>query len=374
MASCEKIAGLIVVAGYSSRMGAFKPLLPMGGNTVLETAVGSLRQGGIQDIRVVTGHRAEELNPVLERLNVGIVENPRYAEGMFSSIVTGLKNLAGEAEAFFLLPGDNPLIRRRSIKDMVRAYRKTGAAVVYPVFNGHRGHPPLISANCFKNILDSDGVGGLRNILAQFAADSAEVEVADQWVLLDIDTIEDYERLIEYHARRKIPTYAECLAILNKHQVDSRVSRHGQAVAAVGSSLATLLNRVGLNLDLDLVVAGGLVHDLAKGKPNHPKRGERLIACMGFTALSSIVASHMDLEFQADYVIDEAAVVFLADKLVQGDRRVSLVERFSPALEKFSGSHEIVDSVVSRMRTAEAIRDRVLNLLGISSLDELVLQ
>ena len=140
MCCCGKIAGLIVAAGYSTRMGALKPLLPLGGKTVLETAVDSLRQGGIQDVRVVVGHRAEEVNPVLERRNVRIVENQRYAEGMFSSIVAGLKTLAGETEAVFLLPGDNPLIRRHSIKEMVRAYRKTGAAVVYPVFTGQKGH------------------------------------------------------------------------------------------------------------------------------------------------------------------------------------------------------------------------------------------
>ena len=92
-------------------------------------------------------------------------------------------------------------------------------------------------------------------------------------MLLDIDTIEDYGRLIEYYNRRNIPTYAECLAMLNKHQIDGGVSRHGQAVAAVGRRLAALLNQVGLNLDLDLVVAGGLVHDLAKGKPQPPKTG-----------------------------------------------------------------------------------------------------
>ncbi|HWR41707.1 DVU_1551 family NTP transferase [Sporomusa sp.] len=374
MCNSRKIAGLIVAAGYSSRMGAFKPLLPLGGKTVIETAVNSLHHGGVTDVRVVVGHRAEELRPVLKRLNVRIIENPRYAEGMFSSIIAGLKTLAGEAEAFFLLPGDTPLIRRRSIKDMVQAYRKTGATVVYPVFNGHRGHPPLISAGCFESILSSDGAGGLRDILARFTTDTAEVELADQGVLLDIDSIEDYEKLIEFHARREIPTYAECLAMLSQHQVDGKVMRHGQAVAAVGRSMAGLLNRGGLNLDVDLVVAGGLVHDLAKGKPNHPKRGERMVKSMGFPTLSGIVASHMDMELAADYVIDEAAIVFLADKLVQGDRLVSLVERFSPALEKFSGSPEIMDSIARRMRTAEAIRNRMLSLLGISSFDELVLQ
>lgn len=348
-------------------MGAFKPLLPLGGKTVLETAIDSLRQGGIQDIRVVTGYRAEALQPVLKRSNVRNIENQMYAAGMFSSVVAGLKSLTGEAEAFFLLPGDNPLIRRCSIKAMTRVYRKTGAAVVYPVFKGQRGHPPLISDRCFASILSGDGVGGLRHILAQFDAVSVEFEVADQGVLLDMDTIEDYEKLTEYYARRKIPTYAECLAMLNQHQADGRVLQHGQTVAAVGCSLAALLNRAGVvKLDLALVAAGGLVHDLAKGKPDHPKRGERLLACMGFSDLAGIVASHMDLEFAADTVIDEAAIVFLADKLVQGDKVVTLSERFSPSLEKFSGSPEISDSVVRRMRTAETIRNKVLNLLGSS--------
>jgi CTP:molybdopterin cytidylyltransferase MocA len=373
MRGSKKIAGLLVAAGCSGRLGAFNPLLPLGDKTVLETAVDSLRQGGIQDISVVTGCQAGELKPVLERLNVRIVENPNYAQSMVSSVIAGLKTLTGETEALFLLPGDTPLIRRRSIKEMLRLYRKTGAAVVYPAFHGHRGQPMLISANCFDRILGSDGAVGLQPVLAQFAADCAEAELADQGVLLTIDTMADYEKVTDYHARRQIPTYAECLAIVNKHQPDGRVARHGQAVAAVGRSLATLLNQAGLQLDLDLVVAGGLVHDLAKGKPNHPKRGQRLIACMGFPALAGIVASHMDMEFAADCGLDEAAVVFLADKLVQGDSRVSLIERFRPAFEKFSGSPEILDSVARKMRTAEAIRDNVLNRLGISSFDEVAL-
>lgn len=374
MCNCRKIAGLIVAAGYSSRMGAFKPLLPLGGKTVIETAVDSLRHGGVTDVRVVVGHRAEDLYPLLERLQVCVIENPRYAEGMFSSVVAGLTTLAGETDAFFLLPGDTPLIRKRSMKDMLRQYRKTGAAVVYPVFHAQRGHPPLISARCYESILTGNGAGGLRDILDRFAADSVEVELADQGVLLDIDTMEDYRKLSNFYAQREIPTYDECLAILHKYGVDSRVSRHGQLVAGVGRSMAGRLNGAGLNLNVDLVIAGGLVHDLAKGKPNHSKRGGRLINCLGFSAVSGIVASHMDMEFAADHVVDEAAIVFLADKLVQGDRLVTLAERFGPALNKFSDSPEIVNSVLRRMRTAEAISERIVGLLGISSFDEMALQ
>lgn len=367
-----RLVGLIVAAGYSSRMGTFKPLLPLGGKTVIEAAVDSLRLGGVADIRVIVGHRAAELYPVLEGLQVGIIENLRYAEGMFSSIVTGLSAFANETDAFFLLPGDTPLIRRRSIKDMVRMYQKTEAAVVYPVFNGQRGHPPLIGAKCFASILSGEGTGGLRPILEQFAADSVEVELADQGILLDIDTMEDYKELTQFHIRQHIPTYNECLSILYKYKVSDNVACHGRAVAAIARRLAELLNRAGLNLNIEMVVAGGLLHDLAKSKPNHPKRGERVVRSMGFSSIGGIIASHMDLELADEYVIDEAAVVFLADKLVQGDRLVSLAERFRLALDKFAASPEIIDSVLNRRRTAEAIWDRAAGLVGSSSLESIM--
>lgn len=367
-----KIVGLVVAAGYSARMGDFKPLLPLGEKTVIETAVTSLRQGGISDIRVVAGHRAAELRPVLAQHKVGMVENHNYAQGMFSSVAAGVKTLAGEADAFLLLPGDTPLIRRHTIRQLVQTYRKLAPAVVYPVFNGLRGHPPLISGRCCDAILTDPGADGLRGILERFAADAVEVNVADQGVALDIDTPEDYKKLQAFYARQEIPTVEECLAMLHRYQADARVMRHGQAVAEVGRRITGLLNQAGLTLNEELVVAGGLVHDLAKGKPNHSRRGGRLITCMGFPALSGIVAAHMELEFTPDCVLDEAAVVFLADKFVQGDRIVPLNERFRPALTRFADSPEIISSVLQRQRTAEAIRDRIGSLLGVSSFEAIV--
>jgi len=371
MANIGKIAGLIAAAGYSSRMGVFKPLLPLGEKTVIETAVDSLKQGGIQDIRVITGYQGEKIHAVLEGFDGRVLDNPLYPEGMFSSILAGIRNLEPDTEAFFLLPGDNPLIRRRSIKEILRVYRKTGAAVVYPVFNGKRGHPPLISAKCFPAILRSDGAGGLRHVLARFEVDSAEAVVADEGILIDIDTVDDYRKLKEYQRCRSIPTDAECYAMLNKYQSDHRVLRHGEKVAAIGSALAVALNQAGLKLNIDLVSAGGLVHDLAKGKRNHAKHGGRLLAGMGFPELASIVGSHMDMNFSPEDAIDEMAIVFLADKLVQGDKRISLAERFHPALQKFRDNPEISRAVRQKMQAAETIQEKVLHTLGAKYFDQL---
>jgi len=371
MANNGKISGIIVAAGYSSRMGVFKPLLPLGEKTVIETAVNSLRQGGIQDIRVVTGYQGEKIHAVLAGFTGQVLDNPLYPEGMFSSILAGIRSVEPDAEAFLLLPGDNPLIRRHSIKEILKVYRKTGAAVVYPVFNGKRGHPPLISAKCFPAILQSDGAGGLRAVLDRFEADSAEAEVVDEGILMDIDTIDDYRKLTEYHRSRNIPTDAECYAMLSKYQADSRVLRHGQAVAAIGCALASALNQAGQQLDIRLVTVGCVIHDLAKGKLNHAKRGSKLLSCMGFSRLKGIVAAHMDMKFSPQDAINEEAVVFLADKLVQGDKRVSLAERFNPALQRFHGNPEILTAIQRKINTAETIKKKALCILGAKQFGQL---
>ncbi|SDF35623.1 Molybdenum cofactor guanylyltransferase [Sporomusa acidovorans DSM 3132] len=358
-----------MAAGYSSRMGAFKPLLPLGEKTVIETAVDSLRLGGAADIRVVVGYRAEDLYSVLGRRKVGIIHNLRYSDGMFSSIVAGVRTLTDGVDAFLLLPVDIPLIRRHSIKELVRVYRETGAAVIYPVFNGQRGHPPLISAKCFASILNADGIGGLRPVLEQFADNSVEVEVADSGILLDMDNRQEYQQLVGFQMRRHIPTYDEGLVLFRKYQVSDSVMRHGQAVAKIGRHIAELLNDAGLQLNTELIFAAGLLHDLAKGKPNHAKRGERVLKTKEFPDLAGIVGSHMNLDFEAGQAVDETAIVFLADKVVHGNKVVPLDARFKPAQEKFADNPAILNIVLQRKRTAEVIWGQIAAILGIRNFE-----
>lgn len=173
---------------------------------------------------------------------------------------------------------------------------------------------------------------------------------------------------------REIPAYAECLAILHRYQDNERIIGHGKKVAEVGKRLACRLNAAGMKLNIDLVVAGGLLHDIAKGRRNHPGQGKKLMEAQGFEALAAIVGSHMDIDFSAESRLDEAAIVFLADKLVQEDRLVSLADRFLPALAKGSGNPEKLAAITRRRRTAEAISSRITKLLGINHLEEIGLQ
>jgi CTP:molybdopterin cytidylyltransferase MocA len=192
-----KIVAIILAAGYSSRMGCFKPLLPLEKSTLIEEAVERFRLAGIEDVRVVTGHRADQIAPVLEMLGVRNIFNPDYEQGMLSSILAGLKALEPETDAFFLLPADIPLVNPTTVETLAGFYRSNGADIVYPRYEGVRGHPPLISKN-LAIALTSECEGGLRAFLSRFQDKAVDLDVNDQAILMDCDTPEDYRNLQAY--------------------------------------------------------------------------------------------------------------------------------------------------------------------------------
>ncbi len=184
---------VVPAAGLSSRMGAFKPLLPAGGRTVIEAAVGSA-EPYVERVAVTVGYRGDEVAAALcGRFGdkTAFARNPDYAlTDMLRSVQLGLKEL-GECDAFFLLPADMPLIPASVYEALIAAFDDS-ADVIYPVFNGRRGHPPLIHARLIPDILDYEGDGGLRAILS--GRKIKEVEIPHEGILTDLDTPEDYER------------------------------------------------------------------------------------------------------------------------------------------------------------------------------------
>ncbi len=188
----ERIAALILAAGRSSRMGGFKPLLDLGGRTVLETLVETYRAAGLGDLLVVLGHRAEEVRPLLDARGVPWVVNDRPERGMFSSIRTGVGRLPADCGAFFLQPADIPLIRPDTLKSLLSARRETRAMIVYPCHGGRRGHPPLISTSLIPAIGAFDGTGGMRSFLSPHRHGAVHVDVDDPGIHIDMDTPEAY--------------------------------------------------------------------------------------------------------------------------------------------------------------------------------------
>jgi len=176
-------------------MGQFKPLLPFGRSTVIESVIDSLRAADIGDITVVLGHRATELQSLLEGLHVHCVLNPAYDQGMYSSVVAGFRSLPGEIDAGLLLPGDMPGVQPNTIRLMIEDFAVHQAPITYPVLAGRRGHPPLISRLLFPAILQADGAGGLRGVLAGHDSSARELVVRDEGIHLDLDTPQQYREV-----------------------------------------------------------------------------------------------------------------------------------------------------------------------------------
>lgn len=365
MRPASRLAGLVLAAGRSSRAPGFKPLLPLGGTTVIETTLGLLRRAGVSDITVVVGHNAAELLPVLSRLPVRCVLNADYDAGMFSSVVAGVKALPADAEAFFLLPADMPLVRSHTVRLLARSAAKVGADVAYPVFQGERGHPPLIAARLAPAIASWDG-DGLRALLARHEASACDVAVVDEGVTLDIDTPDDYRLIVERYAGWRYPSRRECDAILARLAVPGAVVRHCAAVAGVAGAIASRLNRTGFSLDEGLITAAGLLHDLAKGRPDHTRRGARIIKSLGYPAVAAIAAVHHEIAPAAGQQLDEAALIYLADKLVKNDGIVSLDERFACSREKFAVDAAAQAAIAGRQAQARRIAAEVERVLGIN--------
>lgn len=359
------LAAIVLAAGYSSRMGDFKPLLTFGGISVLERVVLLFRDEGIRDIRVVVGHRADELRPLVERLHARPVINERYDDGMFSSVLAGVKTLTDDVDAFFLLPVDIPLVSRETVGRLMRAYRNGAGGVFYPVYLGERGHPPLVSGRYREEIISWCGDGGLKAVLSRHDEAAVDVLTDDETILLDMDTPEHYEQLRRLWARKACPGPARCRELLaGKFAAPAPIIEHGQNVAKVGVFLTEKLNATGCRLAVELIESAALLHDIAKGQPHHAVKGAEILAEMGFDDIARLVAVHMNIVIGEGAAVTPAEILYLSDKLVSGNRCVTLEERFARRLQTHALEPEIRRAVETRLENARTIKAKIEKRIG----------
>lgn len=160
------------------------------------------------------------------------------------------------------------------------------------------------------------------------------------------------------------PNDAECLRLLGTFDVRSEIMSHCLAVAKVAWRLALTLNERGAELDVPLVRAAALLHDLAKDRPDHAREGARILENLGLRRVAAVMVSHPDFEAPDNAPLSEAELVYLADKLVQGDRLVSLEERFADKLERkgpTAGNRAHMENRLTRARRSLA---RIESVLG----------
>ena len=358
-------SAIILAAGYSRRMRRFKPLLTLGKRTVLERVVSLYRSAGVTDIRVVTGFRSQTIRSALTSLPVAVVHNPAHDEGMFASVLAGINTLAPGVSSFFVHPVDIPLVRPHTLAMLMDAFDRLPSPVAYPVFDDKRGHPPLVDGALKAAILSHGGDGGLGALLRRFDATALDVQVADEGVLLDADTPDDFQRLETRLATSDRLTEDECRMLMEKVcKLPGPLIHHCHRVACVATALARAVNDRSGALDVHLVQSAARVHDVARMEINHAAAGAHLLHAMGFPAMAALVAIHMDIRPSQDSPLDEAQIVYLADKLVAGTTLVSLKQRFDAKLKKYGHDPKASAEIDQRQRVALTIQSKVEQLSG----------
>ncbi len=188
------IAGLILAAGRSQRMGSSKLTLPWkDGQTVVEAVVAALRAGGLERVLVVVGGDRQAVERALAVYEVEVVENPDYAQGeMLASIQVGLRAMGEAPQAAMLTPGDLPAIQPATVRAVAAAWTSSKDPLCVPVHDGRRGHPVLVPRRYWPDLLSLGPGDSLRTFLRLHADEIRRVEVPDAGIHADVDTPEDY--------------------------------------------------------------------------------------------------------------------------------------------------------------------------------------
>jgi nicotine blue oxidoreductase len=190
------IAGIVLAAGRSRRMGAPKALLTLHGATFLERAVGALRDGGCGAVVVVMGIDPDATPSIAawaRRLGVGTAVNAMAESEQVDSLRVGLRALQADAAAAVVTPVDVPGVEAATVRAMIDAFERSKYAVVQP-FDGQRhGHPVLFARRVWPELFDAQAEGA-RSVIRAHERERGVVFVPR--LPADVDTPDDYARLL----------------------------------------------------------------------------------------------------------------------------------------------------------------------------------
>ena len=191
-----EVGALIVAAGMSSRMGAFKPMLNIGTISVAQRVIATLNRAGVSKIVMVTGYNAVALERHLAGQGIVFLRNENYeTTQMFDSVKIGLQYLEHKCDKVLFTPVDVPLFTAHTVKTIL----ESGESLACPICRGEKGHPLLIDNRLIPEILADSGDQGLRGATARCSVPLSTVPVEDYGTLCDADTPEDFAALLDYH-------------------------------------------------------------------------------------------------------------------------------------------------------------------------------
>lgn len=415
------VSAVILAAGISTRLGGrLKALRDLSGKSFLARVVEAFKQGGVDDIIVVTGHEAEECAALAERLGARPAYNAGFASGMFSSIQTGFKAALREfpdRRAVMLSPVDAALLMPRSVTVMLETWRGQEAEarakrIIIAAMNGRCGHPALIPAAHLPAILERPDSGsplpeeppdtpwGLRGYYHELTrrgnASLFELPLPDIGVLSDLDNeadsaaAEDFLTLTE---NRTLPSVEEAWQLLKLSDLKPKKIRHCILVARGSLRLGLKMAEKAKAGHPLLHMTSGLLHDLMRLESEHAFVAAEFLRRLGWPKTAFIVGCHTrlpdeylarlgisteDKKFKTAEIPPEALsdpalgdelfygalAVYMADKYARREHLSGISERFADIRNWFSRNPEAITGLDERERVVKELEARISAWLG----------
>ncbi|MCY4573489.1 MAG: nucleotidyltransferase family protein [Gemmatimonadetes bacterium] len=189
------VAGVVLAAGSSTRMGTPKALLDADGATFLARLGRTLRRGGCDPVVVVAAAQAGPVAAEAEQAGARLAVNPGGEGGQIGSLRAAISHLGALDDppaAFLFTPVDNPAVASETVRAVIRGWECSQAAIVAPSYQGKRGHPVLADMAIANEFLDEGLADGARTVVRRDPARVLEVPVPDPHIADDIDTPQRY--------------------------------------------------------------------------------------------------------------------------------------------------------------------------------------
>ena len=197
-----RVAGVVLAAGESRRMGRLKALLPFGPGTVIEQVLQPLLQIELAEVVVVLGHRAPDIAAVIQSLPIRLLYNPQYQQGMTTSVQVALRAITPIPDAYLVALVDQPHIGPEPARQVLAAFARTHKGIVIPAYRDKRGHPIVLASRYRQDVLDLGEQQGLHLVTRGHPDDTIEVPVDDDAILRDMDYPAEYEAELQRWQQR----------------------------------------------------------------------------------------------------------------------------------------------------------------------------
>jgi molybdenum cofactor cytidylyltransferase len=198
------VFAIVPACGHSTRMGRPKLALPLGGSTVIGRVVSTLQSGGVERIIVVVGPHVGDLIPLAQTAGADVLALPDPTPDMRTTVARGLDWIEtrfrpAPDDWWFLAPADHPAFAPSVVSNLLAAARDARHSIIVPTHNGRRGHPTLLRWRHAAGIRGLPADSGINCHLRAHTHEVLELPVADASILANLDTPEDYARLLADH-------------------------------------------------------------------------------------------------------------------------------------------------------------------------------